>query len=297
VRQARRAAPAVADDDAVTAVPGPPPAGVPLPPAAEARRTGVFPIAGGRFISRSRLALGAAYWLAWLSFSRRTAMGTGIQREFEALGLSALRFVSVASLLVGLITIFQIAYQLSAYGAEMMSLRAIGWFTAREMGPVAVALMVVARSAAGIAGELASMRANGEIDALRAMGLDPVKYLVAPKLAALLVAVPALTIIADALIVLGGWIGSTFILNFSTAFFLDQYRIAFEVRDLVIGLAKSVIFAFIIAMVAADEGLNVEGHMAAIGEAATRAVVYAVIGVLGADTIVNAVFYFIPVLA
>ncbi len=261
--------------------------------------TGTWPVPVGaaRFITRGKLALSAAYWLAWLSFSRRTVIGTGIQREFENLGLGALRLVSTASVLVGLIAIFQIAYQLSEYGAEMMSVRAIGWFTAREFGPVGVALLVVARSAAGIAGELASMRANGEIDALRAMGLDPVKYLVAPKLAALLVAMPALTILADGLITFGGWLGSTFILKYSTAFFLDQYRVAFEVRDLVIGLAKSLIFAFVIVLVSADEGLSVEGRVAAIGEAATRAVVYAVIGVLAVDTLVNAIFYFIPVLA
>ncbi|MEJ7808796.1 MAG: ABC transporter permease [Gemmatimonadaceae bacterium] len=262
-----------------------------------ARTSGLIAATSGRFISRGRLAISASYWVAWLSFSRRTAIGTGIQREFEGLGLGALRLVCAASLLVGLIAIFQIAYQLSAYGAEMMSVRAIGWFTARELGPVGVALMIVARSAAGIAGELASMRANGEIDALRAMGLDPVKYLVAPKLAALLVAVPALTILSDALITFGGWLGSTFILKFSTSFFLDQYRVAFELRDLVIGLAKSILFAFLIVIVAADEGLNAESRVAAIGEATTRAVVYAVIGVLGVDTVVNAIFYFIPVLA
>ncbi len=149
-------------------------------------------------------------------------------------------------------------------------------------------------AAASIAGELASMRANAEIDALRVMGLDPVKYLVAPKLGALLLALPALTVVADGLIALGGWLGSRIFLGFSTSFFVEQFRIAFELRDLVVGLGKSVIFALIIALVAADEGLNVEGRVAAIGAATTRAVVYSVILVLVADTVVNAVFYFIP---
>src|ERR687885_90223 len=98
-----------------------------------------------------------------------------------------------------------------------MSIRVIGWFAARGMGPAGVTTMVGARSGAGIAGELESMRANGEIDALRAMGLDPVKSLVAPKLAAVLIAVPALTILSDGLITLGGWAGSTLILKFSTS--------------------------------------------------------------------------------
>jgi phospholipid/cholesterol/gamma-HCH transport system permease protein len=253
-------------------------------------------VVGGRFMSRSQLALASLYWLAWLSVSRRSAVGTGIEREFESLGLNALRFVAVASVLVGLIAIFQVAYQLAAYSAEVMSVRAIGWFAARELGPLGVALMIIARSAAGISGELASMRASGEIDALRAMGLDPVKYLVAPKLTALLIAVPALTVLSDGLITLGGWIGGTLFLKFSTAYFFTQFRLAFQVRDLFVGLAKSVVFAFIIVIAAADEGLNVESRVAAIGEATTRAVVYASIGVLAVDTMVNAIFYFIPVL-
>jgi phospholipid/cholesterol/gamma-HCH transport system permease protein len=249
---------------------------------------------GGRFISRSRLAVGAIYWLAWLAFSPRSVVSSGVERELESLGIGALRLVASASVLVGLIATFQIAYQLHEFGAEALSAQAIGWFAARELGPLAVALLVVARSASSIAGELGSMSADSEIDALRAMGLDPVKYLVAPKVAALLVALPALTIIADGLIVLGGWIGNTMFLGFNSNYFFGQFRQAFELRDLLIGMAKSVLFALVIAIVASDEGLSVERRVAAIGEAATRAVVFCMIGVLAADTLVNAIFYFIP---
>lgn len=273
---------------------GPPSTGhagaLPFPRRRAAPRSG----RAGRFISRGRLALSALYWLAWLSVSRRVGGATGIQREFDELVSGVLRLVIAASLLMGLIATFQVAYQLHDWGAESISIRTIGWFGARELGPVAVALLLIARSAAGIAAELASMRAGAEIDALRVMGLDPVKYLVAPKLAALLLALPALTIVADGLITLGGWIGSRVFLGFSTSYFVEQFRVAFELRDLVVGLGKSVIFALVIGLVAADEGLNVEGKVTAIGEAATRAVVYSVILVLVADTIVNAIFYFIP---
>ena len=252
---------------------------------------------GGRFLDRWELLVTASYWVAWLSFSRRTAMGTGIAREFDQLGMGALRLIVPASLLVGIITTFQVASQLSQFGAQSLSVQAIGWFAARELGPVVVALLVVTRSASGIAGELASMRANGEIDALRAMGLNPVKYLVAPKLAALLIAVPGLTILADALIVLGGWLGSIAILDVSTRFYFDQFRSAFELRDLFIGLIKSLCFAYMIALIACDEGLSVEAHLQSIGTATSRAVVLTVLGVLAADTVINAMFYFIPVFA
>lgn len=261
------------------------------------RTSGGYEAIGGRLLGRWELLVRASYWVAWLSFSRRTAMGTGIQRDFDQLGMGALRLIVPASLLVGVIATFQVATQLSQFGAQSLSVRAIGWFAARELGPVVVALLIVTRSASGIAGELATMRANGEIDALRAMGLNPVKYLVAPKLAALLIAVPGLTILADALITLGGWLGSIAILDVSSRFYFDQFRAAFELRDLFIGLVKSVAFAYIIAVIACHEGLNVEGKMQGIGAAASRAVVYTVLGVLALDTIINAVFYFIPVFA
>ena len=252
---------------------------------------------GGRFIGRGRLAASTLYWLAWLAVSPRTMVNAGVQRELDALGVGAVRLVASASVLVGLIATFQIASELSVFSAEVMSGRAIGWFAVRELGPLLVALLVVARSGSAIAGELASMTANAEIDALRAMGLDPVKYLVAPKLAALLIALPTLTILADGLIVLGGWLGNTAFLGFSTPFFLEQFRSAFRVSDLFVGLGKSVIFAFALGIIAADEGLRVDRRVGAIGEAATRGVVYGLIGILAVDTLVNAIFYFIPGLA
>lgn len=250
--------------------------------------------ASGRFISRGRLAARTFYWLLWLIFARRGRVGSGVEREMEALGIGALRLVIGASMLVGLIATFQIAYQLSTYSAETMSARALGWFAARELGTIVTALLVVARSASAIAGEFASMSASGELDALRAMGLDPVKYLVAPKLAALLVSLPALTVLSDAAILFGGWIGNSLFLNYSTAFYIDQVREALQLRDVAIGLGKSVLFAVVLVIVAADAGLSVERRVGAISGAATRAVVFCMIGILAMDTVVNAIFYFIP---
>lgn len=249
---------------------------------------------GGRFISRGRLMARAVYWLAWLMFSKRSSVSTGVQREMQSLGVGALRLTSSASILVGLILVFQVSYQLAPYSAQVFSAKAVGWFTAREMGPLIAALLVVARSSALIAGELASMSASAELDALRAMGLDPVKYLVAPKLAALLISLPALTVLADGLIIFGGYLGSVIFLGFSSDFFFEQFRESLELRDIIIGLGKSVLFAVVIAVIPSDEGLSVSRRPTAIGEAATRAVVFSLIGVLGADTVVNAIFYFIP---
>jgi phospholipid/cholesterol/gamma-HCH transport system permease protein len=232
--------------------------------------------------------------MAWIIVSPRSVVSGGVARELDALGVGALRLVCSASILVGLIATFQVAYQLKQYGAESVSALAIGWFGTREVGPLVVALLVVTRSASAIAGEFAAMTASGEIDALRAMSLDPVKYLVAPKNLALLVALPALTVIADGLITLGGWVGTTMFLGFNTRFYLEQIRTSLSTSDIAIGAVKSVIFAFVIAIIASDEGLGVDRRVAAIGEAASRAVVYCLLGILAADTLVNAVFYFIP---
>jgi len=257
--------------------------------------------AGARFISRGRLALRSAYWLGALlaphSPERPAPVAAGVTRELDALGYGAIRLVGASALLVGLITVFQVAYQLAPYGAEIVSARALAWFVASEIGPIVVAILVVARSAAAIAGEFASMSANGELDALRAMGLDPVKYLVVPKLAALLIALPALTAIAVALAVIGGWLGTAVLLGYNTALYLEHLHESLAIGDVGVGLAKSLLFAGLIGIIAADEGLRVERRVAAIGEAATRAVVYCLLGVLAADTIVNAIVYFIPGLA
>jgi len=251
---------------------------------------------GGRFLSRGRVAVGALHWLGWIIVSPRSVVSGGVAREIEALGVGAIRLVCSASILVGLIATFQVAYQLKQYGAESVSALAIGWFGTRELSPLVVALLVVARSSSAIAGEIAAMTSSGEIDALRAMSLDPVKYLVAPKLAALCIALPALTVIADGLITLGSWIGTTVFLGFNSRFYLEQIRTSLSTSDIAIGAAKSFMFGFVIAIIAADEGLGVDRRVGAIGEAASRAVVYCLLGVLAADTLVNAIFYFIPAL-
>jgi len=252
----------------------------------------------GRFISRGRLAARSAYWLAALlaprPLERPAPVTSGVVRELDLLGFGAIKLVAASALLVGLITVFQAAYQLAPYGAEVVSGRALAWFVAREIGPIVVAILVVARSAAAIAGEFASMSANGEIDALRVMGLDPVKYLVTPKLAALLIALPSLTAIAVALAVVGGWIGMSVVLGYNTNLYLEHLHESLALRDVGVGLAKSLLFAGIIGIVAADEGLRVDRRVASIGAAATRSVVYCLLGVLGADTAVNALVYFIP---
>jgi phospholipid/cholesterol/gamma-HCH transport system permease protein len=249
---------------------------------------------GGRFIGRGQFAVSALLCVGQLLLPRRSAVTTGVVRETEILGIGAIRLVASASILVGLITTFQVAYQLSMYGAESLSALSIGWFGARELGPIVVALLVVARSASAIAGEFASMAATAEVDALRAMGLDPVKYLVAPKIAALMISLPALTILSVTLIAVGGWFGATVFLGFGPNNFAEQFRSVLLVRDLAVGIGKSLLFAIVLGVIAADEGLSVERRVEAIGEAATRAVVHCLIAVLAVDTVINAIFYFIP---
>lgn len=263
-----------------------PPLGIPLP-----LRT--LEAAGGRFISRTRIGARSLYWLFWLALSRRATVSSGVAREIEALGLGAVRIVVSAAILVGLIATFQVAIQLSEYGATVMSARAIGWFTARELGPLVAALLIVARSASAIAGEFASMSANAEIDALRAMGLDPVKYLVTPKLAALLIVLPAITIIATFFIAIGVLVGNL-VLGFNIYDILGDLRESIRIRDLVIGIGKAMLFGFVLGVIAADEGLSVGRRVHAIGEAATRSVMFCLIAILGVDTIINVFFYFIP---
>jgi phospholipid/cholesterol/gamma-HCH transport system permease protein len=243
-----------------------------------------------------RLLARALYWVPWAwRPSARARSGTG--RDIEALGVDALPLAAGSALLVGLLATFQVATRLQHFGAGTLTPTGIGWFVARELGPVIVALLVVARSSARIAGELAAMTVAAELDALRSMGLEPVKYLVAPRLAALLLTLPCLTLAANAFILLGAWLGHVVFLGASTSSFVEQVRAAFLPWDIVVGVLKGGLFALVIGAVTAVEGLSVERQGGAIGEVAGRAVSYSVLGVLGVDALLNAVLYLIPDLA
>lgn len=194
-------------------------------------------------------------------------------REALAIGNDGLPIVAVVALLVGLVTAFQAADQLRQFGASIFLANLVGLGVVREMGPLITAILVAGRSGSAMAAELGTMAVEEEIDALRVMGIDPIPYLVVPKAYATVVAVPALTVLANFFGVLGGYAIAVSYLDLAPHAFITQFVGAIEPWDVMTGMIKSVLFAIVIVVVGCHFGLRLRGGAEDVGRAATNAVV------------------------
>jgi phospholipid/cholesterol/gamma-HCH transport system permease protein len=172
---------------------------------------------------------------------------------------------------------------LAFYGAQGQTGRLVAISLIRELGPVLCALMVTGRVGSAIAAELGSMTASQQIDAMRALGTDPIKKLVAPRLIALVVTLPLLTVVADVVGIGGGGIAATTLYGLSINEFVSSVRDGITADDIIGGVIKPFCFAIIIASVACYKGLTSEGGTVGVGRSTTRAVVTASIVVIVAD--------------
>ena len=161
----------------------------------------------------------------------------------------------------------------------------------RELGPVLAGLMVAGRVGAAMAAELGTMRVTDQIDALSTLSTNPMKYLIAPRLLAGVIALPALVLVADILGVLGGFIVSTLKLGFNDATYLRNTLDFMQTGDVVSGLVKAAVFGFIIALMGCFQGYNSRGGAQGVGAATTAAVVSASILILALDYVMTEMFF------
>ena len=222
----------------------------------------------------------------WLTLRRKRKL------PFEAtieqavvIGVDALLIVLLLSFLLGLIMAFQSAYQLRQFGANIYVANLVGISMVREFGPMMTAIMLAGRSGSAIAAELGTMKVQEEIDALRTMGIDPIRFLVLPRLLALSVVQPALTLMADFIGMIGGFIIGVLMLDLSTNVYFEQTVEAVTMDDFGHGLLKSLVFAWIIGITGCYAGLNIQGGAASVGKATTRSVVASIFLIIVADSI------------
>jgi len=217
-------------------------------------------------------------------------------QQLEQIGWRSLSIVNLTALFTGMVMALQLGVFLSKFGAKIYISGVIGLAIVRELGPTLSALMIGARAGAGIAAELGSMAVTEQLDALRALGADPLRKLVMPRLLALLIVVPALTVIADALGILGGsFIAVSELRVDPTFYFSTLFRGGWIVFDDVFsGLGKSVFFAFIIGVIACYNGMMTSGGADGVGRATTRTVVTASITILLSDFFLTKLFLFLP---
>lgn len=203
--------------------------------------------------------------------------------QMDVIGVGSLTIVLLTGFFTGGVMTLQTFPTLAFYGQGAQTGKLVAISLIRELGPVLCALMVCGRVGSAIAAELGSMTASQQIDAMRALGTDPIKKLVAPRLIALVVTLPLLTVVADVVGIGGGGIAATSLYGLSMNAFVTSVRDGITADDIIGGVIKPICFAIIIASVACYKGLTTEGGTVGVGRSTTKAVVTASIVVIVAD--------------
>lgn len=228
---------------------------------------------------------------ATVNVVRRPFYGQDLFLQMDTIGVGSLPITVLIGFFSGVIMALQMSRALSQYGATGQ----VGQITAitlvREMGPVLTALLIAGRNASGIASELGSMKVSEQIDAMRALGTDPVKKLVTPRLLAMCVTLPLLTIIADFVGIVGGYMVAVPLLRLTTGaqYWNNAWR-SLEYNDISQGLIKPLLFAFIIALVGCLYGMRTTGGTQGVGRATTQAVVVASVWIFIVTALVTRIF-------
>ncbi|MDB5363929.1 MAG: hypothetical protein JWO51_5226 [Rhodospirillales bacterium] len=217
-------------------------------------------------------------------------------RQMEEVGLNAMPIVGLLSFLLGIVFAFQGADQLRRFGAEIFTVNLLGISILREIGAIMTAIIVAGRSGSSFTAQIGTMKVNEEIDALQTLGMNPVEVLVLPRMLALIITLPLLTVFANVMGIFGGALMSLFDLGISAPAFLRQLQGAVGPGwTFWVGIIKAPIFAFLIATVGCYEGLQVERNAASVGMLTTRSVVESIFLVIVADAIFSILFSFLGV--
>ena len=213
--------------------------------------------------------------------------------ELWKVGVQSWLIVSLSALFIGMVLAFQSAYQMQKLAAEMYIATLVSLSVVREIGPVITALIVAGRVGSAIAAELGTMKVTEQIDALVTLAVDPIHYLVVPRFIALIIALPLLTLCADAIGILGGFLIGTMKLGILPSLYWKMTTIPLAIKDLASGLFKAFLFGMIICVVSCFEGFRTEGGAEGVGRSTTAAVVASFICIIAADCLCTALFYFV----
>jgi phospholipid/cholesterol/gamma-HCH transport system permease protein len=208
-------------------------------------------------------------------------------------GVMSLPTVGLACLFMGIVLAMQGAYQLEQFGATDWVADLVGVSMFREIGPLITAVVIIGRSGSAISAELGTMKVAEEIEALEVMAINPIRYLVVPRVIAMVIMVPSLTILGECLGMFGGWLIAVLSLNMEPFLYVTRMIDALALRDLYSGLFKSVIFGWLIGSIACYYGITVEGGAAGVGRATMLCVVTSLTAVLGMDCVLTFFFYFL----
>jgi phospholipid/cholesterol/gamma-HCH transport system permease protein len=226
------------------------------------------------------------------AFAPRSIRWKDVAKVAEATGVNALPIVALISFLIGLIMAFQAAIPLRQFGADLFVANLIALSMLRELGPLMTAIILAGRSGSAFAAELGTMQVREEIDALKTMGLDPVRFLVVPRVIAAVVMMPMLVVFSDLLGLMGGSV-VLLSLGFPLITFFHQVQSAVTYGDLLGGLIKSFVFGILVAGIGCLRGIQTTIGASAVGESTTRAVVSGLILIILTDGVFSVVYYYL----
>ena len=225
------------------------------------------------------------YWLVAGRLQRQPVrVGHVVQQAMEV-GVLAVPIVSVLAFTIGVMLAIQGIHTLETFGAESQVTTGIALSVVREFGPLITGILVAGRSGSALAARIGTMRISQEIDALKVIGIAPVRFLVTPPLLAMLVMVPLLAFWADCVALLGGGLFVSVDLGMSLAAYGDRVIEAIALDDLLHGLGKAAIFGLLIALIGVVNGASVTGGAEGVGRATTRAVVQSISAIVITDMI------------
>lgn len=209
--------------------------------------------------------------------------------QIVVIGVQSLLLVAITGITSGAVMTLQFGYGLEKFGGKLYIPKVVGLSIVREMGPVFTSLMVAGRMGSGIAAEIGSMKVTQQIDAIRALGTSPIKRIVIPRLVAMLICLPLLTLFADLMGILSGMLVGME-LGLGAQFFFEKVFETLTFNDYWTGTAKTLFFAFFIVIIACYRGLNTDGGTRGVGNATTWVVVMSSIAVMVGDFFLTKLF-------
>lgn len=225
-------------------------------------------------------------------YKRKVVKSRHIFNQIVLMGVDSLGIICLMGAAVGAVLALQGGYQLKDIGAVSYTGSLVSVSIMRELGPLMAAIVITGRIGARVAAELGTMKVQEEVDALTTMGLNPIRYLVAPRCIALMIVLPLLTIIADIVGMIGGFLVGVFSLNINPYLYVTTSMDILVLKDVYTGLAKSVFFALIIGLISCHQGLSVDGGADGVGKSTTQAVVTSIILIIVMDAVLTSIFFY-----
>ncbi|HEY4717056.1 MAG TPA: ABC transporter permease [bacterium] len=212
-------------------------------------------------------------------------------KQIEFIGVQSSFIVTLTGIFTGMVFALQGAHAFKLFGAENLTGPSVGLSLARELGPVLTSLMVTGRAGSAMAAELGTMRVTEQIDALYAMAINPVQYLVVPRMLAALLMLPLLTALFNFLGIIGAYLLGVHVLGLNPESFINDVIYLVDFKDLFVGLVKSIFFGMIISIVSCYKGFYATGGAKGVGRAATEAVVISSVSILVSDYFLTAMMF------